>query len=93
MAKVQFSAKPISKSKRHVVLEDCGDGDIVYIEEDGVFGIVSDSDFSIVSDSDCAETEITHFSNGTREWYPSSTPCRKFIGEINFDINDFEEFI
>ena len=85
MAKVQFSLKSSSKSKRHITLDDCGDGDIVYIEEDSAFGIVSDSD--------CEETEITHFSNGLREWFPSSTPCRKFIGEINFDVNDFEEFI
>jgi hypothetical protein len=85
MAKVQFSLKPFSKSKRHIILDDCSDGDIVYIEEDNVFGIVSDGDGD--------ETEITHFSNGTREWFPSSTPCRKFIGEINFDVDDFEEFI
>ena len=85
MAKVQFSAKPTSKSKRHITLEDCECGDIVYIEEDNAFGIVSDDD--------CSEVEITHFSNGVREWYPSCTPCRKFVGEINFDINDFEEFI
>jgi hypothetical protein len=85
MAKVQFSLKSHSKSKRHITLEDCGCGDIVYIEEDNAFGIVSDCD--------CAIIEVTHFSNGTREWLPSSTPCRKFIGEINFDVNDFEEFI
>ena len=85
MAKVQFSLKTASKSKRHIELGDCECGDIVYIEEDNAFGIVSDDD--------CSETEITHFSNGLREWLPSSTPCRKFIGEINFDVNDFEEFI
>ena len=85
MAKVQFSAKTTSKSKRHVTLDDCTEGDIVYIEEDNAFGIVSDSDF--------AETEVTHFSNGAREWFPNSTACRKFVGEIEFDINDFEEFI
>ena len=85
MAKVQFSLKSTSKSKRHIELEDCSEGDIVYIEEDNVFGIVSDSDY--------AETEVTHFSNGVREWFPSSTACRKFVGEIEFDVNDFEEFI
>jgi hypothetical protein len=85
MAKVQFSLKPTFKSKRHITLDDCGDGDIVYIEEDNAFGIISDCGHD--------ETEITHFSNGTREWYPSSTVCRKFVGEINFDVNDFEEFI
>jgi hypothetical protein len=85
MAKVQFDLRTKSKSKRHITLDDCSDGDIVYLEEDNAFGIVSDSDY--------AETEVTHFSSGAREWFPSSTPCRKFIGEINFDVNDFEEFI
>ena len=85
MAKVQFDLRTKSKSKRHITLDDCGEGDIVYIEEDNAFGIISDSDNT--------ETEVTHFSNGIREWFPSSTPCRKFIGEINFDVNDFEEFI
>ena len=85
MAKAQFSLKSTSKSKRHITLDDCTEGDIVYIEEDNAFGIVSDSDY--------AETEVTHFSNGVREWFPSSTACRKFVGEIEFDVNDFEEFI
>ena len=85
MAKAQFSLKSTSKSKRHIILDDCTEGDIVYIEEDNAFGIVSDSDY--------AETEVTHFSNGVREWFPSSTACRKFVGEIEFDVNDFEEFI
>lgn len=84
MAKVHFS-KNTSKSKRHITLDDCTEGDIVYIEEDNAFGIISDSDY--------AETEVTHFSNGVREWFPSSTACRKFVGEIEFDVEDFEEFI
>ena len=85
MAKVQFSLKSTSKSKRHVTLDDCGGGDIVYLEEDGEFGIISDCDRD--------EVEITYLSNGLSEWLPSSTSCRKFVGEINFDMNDFEEFI
>lgn len=84
MAKVGF--KPTNyKSKRHIVLDDCGEGDIVFLEKDQVFGIVSDSD--------CSGTEVTHFLNGAREWFPSETQCRKFVGEINFDVNDFLEFI
>ena len=85
MAKVQFNLKTASKSKRHIELGDCECGDIVYIEEDNAFGIVSDSDFE--------ETEVTHLSSGVREWFSNSTACRKFVGEINFDVNDFEEFI
>ena len=68
MAKVQFSLKSTPKSKRHLTLDDCGGGDIVYLEEDNAFGIVSDDG--------CNEIEITHFSNGAREWYPCCTPCR-----------------
>lgn len=85
MAKVGF--KPTdSKSKRHIVLDDCREGDIVFLEDEQVFGIVSDSD--------CSETEVTHFLNGTREWFSSdTTPCRKFVGEINFNVDDFLEFI
>lgn len=85
MAKVQFSLKSTPKSKRHVTLDDCGGGDIVYLEEDDEFGIISDCDRD--------EVEITYLSNGLSEWLPSSTSCRKFVGEINFDMNDFEEFI
>ena len=84
MAKVGFKTTN-SKSKRHIVLDDCREGDIVFLEEDQVFGIVSDSD--------CTETEVTHFLSGAREWFPSETQCRKFVGEINFSVDDFLEFI
>lgn len=84
MAKVGF--KPTnSKSKRHIVLDDCSEGDIVFLEKDQVFGIVSDFD--------CSEREVTHLLSGCREWFPSETQCRKFVGEINFSVDDFEEFI
>lgn len=84
MAKIGFKTTN-SKSKRHIVLDDCCEGDIVFLEKDQVFGIVSDSD--------CSETEVTHLLSGCREWFPSETQCRKFVGEINFDVNDFEEFL
>ena len=84
MAKVGFTFTN-SKSKRHIVLGDCREGDIVFLEKDKIFGIVSDSDYN--------ETEITRFLNGVSEWLPSETQCRKFVGEINFDVNDFLEFI
>ena len=84
MAKVGFKFTN-SKSKRHITLDNCCKGDIVFLEDDQVFGIVSDSDYN--------ETEITHFLNGVSEWLPSETLCRKFIGEINFNVDDFLEFI
>lgn len=85
MAKVGFKPTTNSKSKRPIVLDDCCEGDIVFLEKDQVFGIVSDFD--------CSETEVTHLLSGCREWFPSETQCRKFVGEINFDVNDFEEFL
>ena len=84
MAKVGFTPAS-SKSKRHITLGDCREGDIVFLEDGQIFGIVSDSDYN--------ETEITHFLNGVSEWLPSETLCRKFIGEINFNVDDFLEFI
>ena len=84
MAKVGFTPTN-SKSKRHVILGDCREGDIVFLEDDKIFGIVSDSDYE--------ETEITHFSSGVSEWLSSKTLCRKFVGEINFNVEDFLEFI
>lgn len=84
MAKVSFKPST-SKSKRHINLSDCQEGDIVFLENGSVFGIVTDTDYS--------EVEVTHFLNGAREWFDAGESCRKFVGEINFDINDFEEFI
>ena len=84
MAKVGFTPTNL-KGKKHIVLDDCSEGDIVFLEEDRIFGIVSDSDY--------CETEVTHFLNGVREWFPSETQCRKFVGEINFNVDDFLEFI
>ena len=84
MAKVGFTPTS-SKSKRHITLGDCREGDIVFLEDDQIFGIVSDSDYN--------ETEITHFSSGVSEWLSSEILCRKFIGEINFNVDDFLEFI
>ena len=84
MAKVGF--KPTnSKSKRHIVLGDCRGGDIVFLEDDKIFGIVSDTDYD--------ETEITHFSSGVSEWLSSETLCRKLVGEINCNVDDFLEYI
>ena len=84
MAKVGFTFTN-SKSKRHIVLGDCRGGDIVFLEDDKIFGIVSDTDYD--------EIEITHFSSGVSEWLSSETECRKFIGEVNFNVDDFLEFI
>ena len=39
MAKVGF--KPTnSKSKRHITVEDCDIGDIIYIEDNQIFGLM-----------------------------------------------------
>ena len=84
MAKVGF-APTSSKSKRHITLGDCREGDIVFLDDDQIFGIVSNSDYN--------ETEVTRFLDGVSKWLPLETLCRKFIGEINFNVDDFLEFI
>lgn len=83
MAKVGFT-HTTPESRKHIILDDCSQGDIIFLEEDQMFGIVSDFD--------SCETEITNLLDGTREWFSSETQCRKFVGEINFNVNDFEEF-
>ena len=85
MAKVRFNPQKNTKSKRHLTLGDCGDGDIVYLETEQIFGLIIDTD--------CDEMKVANFADGNYEWYPTEMPCRKFSGEINFDVNDFQEFI
>ena len=85
MAKVQFNPKKNTKSRRHITLADCGEGDIVYLEERQIFCIVIESDYD--------EKKVVDLSDGECEWYSTDTLCRVFSSEINFDVEDFEEFI
>ena len=85
MAKVRFSPLNNPKSKRHITLEDCDDGDIVYLEEDQIFGIIIETD--------CDGKKVANLEDGDAVWYSLETHCRRFTGELNFDVNDFAEFI
>ena len=85
MAKVRFSPLSNPKSKRHITLEDCDDGDIVYLEEAQIFGIIIETD--------CDGKKIANLEDGDAVWYSLETHCRRFMGELNFDVNDFAEFI
>lgn len=85
MAKVQFNPKKNTKSRRHITLADCGEGDIVYLEEEQIFGLIIDTDLD--------EKRVADLDDGDCDWYSNQTHCRVFSGEINFDVEDFEEFI
>ena len=85
MAKVQFNPQKNTKSRRHITLADCGDGDIVYLEERQIFGIIIDTDYD--------EKKIADLADGECEWFSADTLCKVFSGEINFNVEDFEEFI
>lgn len=85
MAKVRFNPQKNTKSKRHLTLGNCDEGDIVYLEDRQIFGLIIDTD--------CDEMRVADLADGDCEWYPTETLCRVFSGEINFDVNDFEEFI
>lgn len=85
MAKVRFNSQKNAKSRRHITLADCGDGDIVYIEDEQIFGLIIDADYD--------EKRVADLADGDCEWFSADTPCRVFSGEINFDVEDFEEFI
>lgn len=84
MAKVGFT--PInSKSRKHLTLGDCGIGDIVYIEDNQMFALIIDQDVS--------ESKVAYLDDGETDYWENQILCRKFVGEINFDVNDFEEFL
>ena len=84
MARVQF--KPTTtKRKKPLTIGDCADGDIIYIESEGVFGLIIDTDFE--------ETKVALFEDGDIDYYDNTELCKKFIGEIQFDIKEFQEFV
>lgn len=85
MAKVRFNPQKNTKSKRHITLADCDEGDIVYLETAQIFGLIIDTDID--------EKRVADLTDGDCDWYPIEMPCRRFSSEINFDVNDFEEFI
>ena len=84
MANVRFTPKN-SKSRKHLSVGDCAIGDIIYIESEGVFGLIIDTDYE--------EIEVALFENGDIDYYDNTESCKKFIGEIQFDIKEFQEFI
>lgn len=84
MAKVGFT--PInSKSRKHLTLGDCAIGDIIYLEEAHAFALMLEQSFE--------DSKIAYLEDGDTDYCDNRTHCRKFVGEINFDVNDFEEFL
>lgn len=85
MAKVGFTPTDKQRSKRHIILNDCVDGDIVYLKDSQRFGLIIDTAYN--------EKRVADLEDGKCEWLSSETLCRKFVGEINFNVDDFLEFI
>lgn len=84
MAKVGFIPTE-SKSRKHLTMGECDIGDIIYIEENQMFALIIDQDVS--------ESRVVYLDDGEVEYWKNQAFCRKFVGEIGFDVNDFEEFI
>lgn len=84
MAKVGF-VPTNSKSRKHLKVGDCAIGDIIYLEESQTF--------ALILEQDCEDSKIARLDDGDTEYCDNRAFCRKFVGEINFDVNDFEEFL
>ena len=84
MAKVGF-IPTISKSKKHLKVGDCAIGDIIYLEESQAFALILEQDIE--------DSKIAYFEDGDTDYCDNRAFCRKFVGEIGFDVNDFEEFL
>ena len=84
MAKVGF--KPTnSKSRKPFTLGDCAVGDIIYLEES--------QSFVLMLEQSIEESKIAYLHDGDTDYCDNRALCRKFVGEISFDVNDFEEFL
>ena len=85
MAKVKFIT-PTPKNRKPLTLLDCYDGDIVYIPEDELLGIITSSDPSL------GIVDVFGFEDCETYNYNEKTHCKRFTGTLLFDPNDFEEF-
>ena len=84
MAKVRFTPTN-SKSKRHITVEDCDIGDIIYIEDNQIFGLIIDKGIE--------ESKVADLADGDTDYCDNKALCRKFVSEINFNVDDFLEFV
>ena len=84
MAKVRF-APTNSKKGKPLTVGDCAIGDIIYIEETQAFALILEQDHK--------ESKVAYLDDGETDYCDNLEFCRKFVGEINFDVNDFEEFL
>lgn len=84
MAKVGF--KPTNcKSRKRLIIGDCDIGDIIYIEDNQIFGLIIDKDVE--------ESKIADLADGDTDYCDNQALCRKFVGKIDFNVEDFLEFI
>jgi hypothetical protein len=84
MAKVGF-APTNSEKRKPLKVGDCAIGDIIYIEETRAFALILEQDIK--------ESKVAYLDDGETDYCSNLEYCRKFVGEINFDVNDFEEFL
>ena len=84
MAKVGFTPTN-SKSRKHLKLGDCAIGDIAYLEESQAFVLILEQSIE--------DSKVAYLEDGDTDYCDNRTHCRKFVGEIGFDVNDFEEFL
>ena len=84
MAKVGFTPTK-SKSRKPLKVMDCAIGDIIYIDETRAFALILEQDIE--------ESKVAYLDDGETDYCDNQEVCRKFVGEICFDINDFEEFL
>ena len=84
MAKVGFIPTK-SKSRKHLSVGDCAIGDIIYLEESQAF--------TLMVDQNVEESKLAYLEDGDTDWCDNRAHCRKFVGELGFDVNDFEEFL
>ena len=84
MAKVGFTPTD-SKSKRHLIVGDCDIGDIVYLE--------GPQAFALILEQDSEDSKIAYLHDGDTNYCDNRAHCRKFVGKIDFNVENFLEFI
>ena len=84
MAKVGFTPTNC-KSRKRLTVGDCDIGDIIYIEDNEIFGLIINKDIE--------ESKVADLADGDTDYCDNEALCRKFVGKINFNVDDFLEFI
>lgn len=84
MAKVGFTPTNC-KSRKPLTVGDCDIGDVIYIE--------GPQAFALILEQDSEDSKIAYLHNGDTNYCDNRAHCRKFVGKIGFNVDDFLEFI